>query len=98
MGVQISPSARALVAQRIERSPAEAEAVGSNPAKRAILRAVSSAVRAPALHAGSRRFKSPTAHFASGGGEVGPEALELLVSVVDRGLREGLSARGPDSQ
>ena len=62
MGVQISPSALALVAQRIERSPAEAEAVGSNPAKRAILGAVSSAVRAPALHAGSRRFKSPTAH------------------------------------
>ena len=31
----VSPSA--LVAQRIERSPAEAEAVGSNPAKRAIL-------------------------------------------------------------
>ena len=31
------PAVRALVAQWIERSPAEAEAVGSNPAERAIL-------------------------------------------------------------
>ncbi len=46
MGVQISPSAprvRALVAQfGLERSPAEAEVVGSSPTKRVSSRAVSS--------------------------------------------------------
>lgn len=54
----------ALVAQRIERSPAEAEVVGSNPAKRAILGRLAQLVRAPALHAGGHWFESITAHHS----------------------------------
>jgi hypothetical protein len=45
VGVQISPSApsaRACSSVGLERSPAEAQVVGSSPTKRAIPRAVSS--------------------------------------------------------
>ena len=60
----------ALVAQRIERYPAEVEVVGSNPAKRAIfvLGRLAQLVRALALHARGHWFESSTAHhFILGG-------------------------------
>ena len=56
----------------LERSPAKADVVGSNPTRRAIppslglqmalTGAISSVVRAPVLHTGGHRFKSCIAH------------------------------------
>jgi hypothetical protein len=64
VGVQISPSAPyrcACSSVGLERSPAEAQVVGSSPTKRTIGR-LAQLVRAPALHAGGHRFESYTAH------------------------------------
>ena len=72
VGVQLSPSAPekdrrngACSSIGLERSPAEAEVVGSSPTKRATQGRLAQLVRAPALHAGGHRFESCTAHHQS---------------------------------
>ena len=65
MGVQLSPSApgreRACSSVGLERSPAEAQVVGSSPAKRATGR-LAQLVRASVLHTEGHRFEPCTAH------------------------------------
>ena len=66
----------ALVAQfGLERSPAEAEVVGSSPTKRVLNGRLAQLVRASALHAGGQWFKSSTAQFT---------LIELLYPEVEK--------------